>query len=166
MKKVISFVIGFVLLGSLFFYSCSGEKQGPSGLEAEAQKAAEDFWGKKMTKCGDSHYSGFGFNPDAIFEFKELSITVAPSTSPISEADKLNGIEWKGTTMLVAKASRAFANPFGGGSWMDWKNGAKAFQETPHASIAKIKGQWLIEALPWSFSAGMKVIKCSQIPKG
>jgi hypothetical protein len=175
MKTINTLVIALVLLESLFLYSCS--KSDPPGAEpvtSDAKTAAAEFWGKRITKCGDSAYTVMkdqGGGTLAILEFKNVSFTIIRSNSPISEADKLNGIEFKGTTLLVAKATRAFKTPMGFGQkqqWMEWANGAQDQGQDIYASIVKKKGRWVIE--PGNYfatpTATFKAIKCSEIPSG
>lgn len=177
MKTINTLVIALIFLGSLSLYSCSKSdqnqastppvaKQAALGLEGEAKKAAEEFWGTKITKCGNSHYTaGEGL---VFHEFMGLSIGVFPS--PISEIDKLNGIEWKGLTRLFAKATRAY-HPKGwegwgpdSARWLDWIEGAKVEGKDVDALISKKKGRWHVD--PVGSSIIMKAIKCSEIPSG
>jgi hypothetical protein len=147
-------------------------KQDPSW---SPQKAAEQLLWKKVTKCGDSHYTkdfGPGDGLLGLYEFKGLSIKI--TASPLTEADKLNGIEWKGTVILVAKASRAFKVPgVAEGQlfarekvWLNWENGAKIDHQTVSGSLAKRKGRWHLQLQTGVMGLNLKPVKCSEIPSG
>ena len=170
MKTINSLFIALVLLGPLFLYSCSN--MATSGLEGEAKKAAEELLGQKITKCGDSHYTEDldpGGYPLGLYKFNDLSTQITPSA--LTEADKLNGIEWKGTVILVAKATRPFKVPEGTiglskPQWLAWENGAKIDHQNISGSLAKRKGRWHLELQIGVMRLNLKPIKCSEIPSG
>jgi hypothetical protein len=77
-----------------------------------------------------------------------------------SEADKLNGIEWVGTTSIFSTAYRSYKD----GEWSDWfDNTPIAFYKKLRTSIRKIKGKWAfgISENDDRFVA----IPCSQLPQ-
>ena len=140
-------------------------KQDPSW---SPQKAAEEMVLKKIRKCGDAYFTkryDVGGYPLGVYEFKNLSVQI--KASPLTDADKLNGIEWKGTVFLVAKASRAFQVPDKLGArkpqWLDWENGAMIDHQNISGSLAKRKGRWALE-LGNAFILDLKPIECSEIP--
>jgi hypothetical protein len=77
-------------------------------IEAEAQKLLPTFF----TKCGDDYFSKQTFrgNPDTyiIGQYKELTTRV--TSYPLTKADPLNGIEWKGIIHFTATVKREFAH--------------------------------------------------------
>ena len=144
-------------------------KQAASISELGPQKAAEALLAQKITKCGNSHYTKDldpGGYPLGLYEFKDLSIKI--TASPLTEADKLNGIEWKGTVILVAKASRPFkAEGFERKpAWQAWENGAKIDHQNISGSLAKRKGRWHLELQIGVMRVNLKPIKCSEISSG
>jgi hypothetical protein len=89
-------------------------------------KAVENgLWAKLLTKCGDAYYTGaYSFDdgrtfgllekdltvpgqmnsddiPKAATEYKGLSFVIAPVR--VSQADKLNGVEWHGKRRPLLK---------------------------------------------------------------
>lgn len=151
-------------------------KQAASISELGPQKAAEELLAQRITKCGNSHYTKDldpGGYPLGLYEFKGLSIQI--TASPLTEADKLNGIEWKGTVILVAKASRAFKVPgmLEGGKvgatkqeWLAWENGAKIDHQNISGSLVKRNGRWHLQLQIGVMGVNLKPIKCSEIQSG
>lgn len=151
-------------------------KQAASISKLGPQKAAEELLAQKITKCGNSHYTKDldpGGYPLGLYEFKNLSIQI--TASPLTEADKLNGIEWKGTVILVAKATRAFKVPgmLEGGKvgatkqeWLDWESGAKIDHQSVYGSLLKKKGRWHLQLQIGVMGLNLKPIKCSEIQSG
>ncbi len=129
-----------------------------TSLDKEATQQAVDFW--KPVKSGDSCYLRFVRRSKdakclnkgrAVIQLREVSIQVTPLQ--ISQADKLNGIEWQGQVELQYKAGRSYLlerlpmGRLGGGyekpqppdtKWSDWQSaGSLAF-----LNFTKVKGQW------------------------
>lgn len=82
------------------------EKTGHEALTAldrEAARQAMDRW--PVTEVGDSQYI-FEGSSDELYELREPTVMVI--AKPLTEADKLNGITWRGEVALGAKAVRTF----------------------------------------------------------
>jgi hypothetical protein len=82
-------------------------------LDMEVAKMAVDFW--KPTKIGESYYM-CEIKPNSaeptIAELRGACVTVRPNASGrLSEADRLNGIEWVGDVLLTFEAVRWHSNP-------------------------------------------------------
>jgi hypothetical protein len=123
-----------------------------------------------VSKCGDSFYmDGIYVNPPirthALFEFKTSEPTVL--AFPITEADRLNGIEWHGIVEIPVSAYRY--HDYDEKKWHGWFNGPPPRREAPNflselpptlgSSISKVKGKWdLVGAF------GKR--PCYEIPKG
>jgi hypothetical protein len=74
---------------------------------AEAMRIARQIWSERFGKCGDSYFGKYDTGSDKlieIYQYKDVEIAVDPGK--IVEADKLNGVEWKGKTYLKPKAHR------------------------------------------------------------
>lgn len=90
--------------------------QTPS-LDDEAVSAVKEFWEQHATKCGDSYYSSEDFR-GIITQHEYKGVTfVARGTGPTTEADKLNGIEWRGLVEQRASSQRDNHE----GVWTNWK---------------------------------------------
>jgi hypothetical protein len=65
-------------------------------------------------------------------------------TDDLSEADRLNGIEWSGAAVIEAEAVRTLNLPKG---WSDWTSGGGLFGGHYEMLIrfAKEKGRWAAE---------------------
>jgi hypothetical protein len=96
----------------------------------EAADLVSKSWGQYFLTCGDSHY--FKLNSGALCEHKPLNIDY--EDLPLSEADKLNGIERRVVTHANTKAERCFKD----GAWPEW------YPFGPGFALALIKrsGNW------------------------
>ena len=104
----------------------------------EAQSRVDSVW----QKLGDSSFSiyYFAIGESELVEAKNLSLT-AYSKGPLSEADKLNGLEWSGSVELTAKASRNKTR-ISGDKWSQWQNGMAS---GGGFHLEKRNGQWKVE---------------------
>ena len=90
------------------------------------------------------------FNPTDLFEFKNAQFRSAPL--PITDAEKLNGVEYRIETAMIVRAYRAREK----GLWGNWSDGPRRLTTddndiTADAIMAfelvKVKGRWF--ARPW-----------------
>src|SRR5438105_1225850 len=89
---------------------------GAASLRPEAEHEAHLFWNSRMSKCSQDYYTR-----DRIYihEFRNLNIIV--DSRFVSGADRLNGIEWRGSTKLTVGQSRTYNAKAGqNGSWSQW----------------------------------------------
>lgn len=138
-----------------------------SSTKSEAQKEAEKFWSTQITKCGESYYRKEVLpkkdNYVLLYEMKDP--TILAETHKLTEADRLNGLEWDGTTTFSPKASRVWAQD--PGSWYEWKKGMGNVPELTYP-MKKVKGQWSVDTKRmWAREETSKYVPvdCSQIPK-
>lgn len=139
-----------------------GCKDSWSPLDHEAHDVGRKYWEALLTKCGDSYFAVYT-STNEIVEFKGASGFGMPPNAEHrepSEADKLNGLEWKGTCpFLPYKPFRVYAN----GKWSDWqdeiRNRRFVFDNIP---MRKFKGQWEINN---GQPAPFKVLSCNEIPQ-
>jgi hypothetical protein len=131
----------------------------PSPGNAEAQQAAEQFWYSALTKCGDSYYAkdnreitGFEL---LTYQFNDPSVELW--SRKLTEADRLNGLEWDGSATLRAKTSRSHV-----GNWGEWRNGSIFTGNT--VVMKKVRGRWLPYGRENSRHP-LKKIDCSDVPK-
>jgi hypothetical protein len=164
-------VIGFSLVG------CPGWFSG--GMEKEAENAAMQELGKYVVKCGEDEYNIRikDRNKQLIFEqYKTALIYINETTT---EADRLNGFEWKGGVNLkLDVAYRRF-----GPNWSAWepldvnnpptglyaiKLGSESGRFGLYVSVEKRKGsQWkatLDNPSASVLSCEYEPITCSDVP--
>jgi hypothetical protein len=109
--------IGGLLVAGLVFLV---PQSFAASVDEEARAEAIKFFETKYTKCGDSYYT---FRPSApglvaaIEQNKGLTVTVKPI--PVTEADKLNGVVWKGLVTLQSPF-RLYIMPKK--EWLEWKD--------------------------------------------
>jgi hypothetical protein len=113
-------------------------------LEEEAKKEIMDFYFNKglITKCGSNLYSYRGVNnPQAlewiIVEVKEWSTEV--NSDLLNAADKLKGIEWKGSGELRPKTWRIYQENRGWSSWQPTSH-----NESGRVFLGKKRGKWIV----------------------
>ena len=89
-----------VSAGVAFFFLMNAVAQQPrpaSPTSASVQRVADQFMDRLLVKCGDSHFVAFnqysGYRGVGLFEYKDLSTKLVPT--PLSQADRLNGYEWR-----------------------------------------------------------------------
>ena len=123
----------------------------PTALECEAAKWGEKLW--KPTIIADSCYVWCweNGNPILIRELKDPTISIY--SEMVSDADRLNGLEWTGHVGLSGKANRYyfyFHSPLSTRSepdrvWSEWKTSLDMNAPSPlGVSVEKRKGKWQI----------------------
>jgi hypothetical protein len=121
-----------------------------SALGAEARTEAENVWGKVLTKCGDSYYYTTNGVTDlaggTVVQIRgAISFHLLPSPRRLSPADKLNGLEWEGTSTMTAGLNREadFVNVDSSAlallSWREWADGL-----TDILVLQRKNGRWLV----------------------
>ena len=140
-------------------------------LDKEVAKQAIDRW--KPTELGGSYYlcviDSFQDCPikgRTVIELRQPSIEVHPEA--VDEADKLNGIAWKGSVRLMANAIRLYCpeklphEKFGGGyhpadspdeKWGQWK---RITNNAPNdcltvVDLVKTNGKWAAADRGWAY---------------
>jgi hypothetical protein len=166
------------------------EKGQPSTLYSEAQKQAETFWKKNLSKCGESYYwevenrFDWGIISDKLYECKgEPSIFAEGeefNVRELTEAEKLNGVdpqpeEWKGNATVMFAACRMMGRlrknnvtpeqeKSQNSSWDRWRDNV-SFQML----LRKSKGRWFLTNIPpykdGSTGVFIKPVQCSNIPR-
>jgi hypothetical protein len=103
---------------------CAVGRGRVSALDIEAAKKAVDFW--KPTSVGRASCYVCENNPDrkaasnhtkTVFELQDVKVQVAPES--LSEADKLNKVEWRGRVSLHYTAVRYYSPP--DKTWSQWR---------------------------------------------
>ena len=153
-----------ILLMCFFVFSCSlSAASGESALTKEADKLAREYWDSGFSKCDDYYYgrsiTRVGLRiMDALYQYKDLNIETKPGK--LSEADKLNGIEWKGTSYLNPKVYREYLYDLK--KWGKWNNGEPSGPPV-YVNLIKRRGEWSVgkDILE---QARYKKIDCKDIP--
>lgn len=140
---------------------------GGSSPDAEARREAEKFWATQITKCGDSYYRKELLikKDDYVIYYQMKDPKVEVLAQPVSEADRLNGIEWKGSTAFIPAASRIWNTERKG--WSDWGKGAWGVPDLNYG-MNKTKGAWNVNTKrDWTREETSKYepVDCSQIPQ-
>ena len=86
-----------------------------ASASASGRSEANKFWNAYIPSCGGARYMR-----KAAGIFAELrGFRVVVNYDAVTEADRLNGVESKGTSSISATSSRVYSN----GAWRAWQNG-------------------------------------------
>ena len=132
---------------------CNAQAPVRSSLDQEARKEAQKFFDKEFRRCGNSVFE-YGnrilYSPDdpqrylfSLSEFK--GFTYQLKSEPLSEADRLNGLEWRGG-WVTGSTSERIRDRKGGvwEKWEEWEPGTPLSKTpTPEPYLIRKKGQWV-----------------------
>jgi hypothetical protein len=158
------FLLGMsMVLSTTYLTSCKGKLMPAdttkSGIEAEAQQEAEKYWGSLLTKCAGTIYGKDNRRAvDQIYEFRDISIRIKPQS--LSDADKMNGIEWSGNAYLDSKTSRILT----GDKWGPWREGSIYLNSE---TMEKVNGQWKFGVVADALADApppLRTFDCSELP--
>ena len=129
-------------------------------LNAQAQEEAKKFWAARMVKCGDSFYwktSSRGIRPELI-EAKYFDFTV--TSRLVTEADRLNGITWKGATQGRFSVYRYYKPNEGWTRWFQGQSSSIGLASS-ESFMERRNGQWNINAHFTTLAGNMVAITCA-----
>jgi hypothetical protein len=145
----------------LFCSSCSPSSALLSNADAEAQEQAVKFVEAQLTRCGDSYYGIRKVASDnGLYQFKNPKISV--KSQELSQADKLNGIEWKGSSVFSAETWRMYSVT---GEWTPWRQGFTALDIGLSVNMYKQNGKWKFGATGDLEPHSYEKTDCSKLPK-
>ena len=161
----------FLLFLSPLYLGCclSWPFSGAMSLTGDARAAGQRYWETGLKRCGDSYYGKYSYTSfiirptrnNNLYQFKNLAFEVKAET--LNDADKLNGIDWKGKSLLTYDAWRSYSYDFE--KWNEWVSGRPLLEGPPVvADLRKQKGQWIV-GNGSSSKAPYEQIDCSDIPK-
>lgn len=117
------------------------------------------MYGSIYAKCGDSYYRIETGMPPTYRQFKEVTFQAAPRA--LSEADRLNGVEWTGKVNVSTRFVRSTFAQGGKQHWGDY--GVPA--EVAHFNARKVKGNWQLDDMFPSLRQMYRKPTCAEIPK-
>lgn len=154
MRKFLLVTVAFLTI--VFFVSppfTSAQKKSSKRIwipyiEQEAAAQARYAWNSRMSRCGDDYYTR---DRNYIYQLKNARVTV--SANSLSGADKLNNVEYSGSTYYSVGQSRRFSlvsMPYENAGWSKWDDGFRMPQGgfSLTMSLRKEDGYW--RATPYS----------------
>ena len=135
--KQTALVFHAAMVGLLLFALCAYA----DSLDDEAKKAIFDYYKRRhaLTLCGESAYiSTLSEGKLKIWQGKKFSIKLQPEEA--TYADYLNGIEWKGSGEITAKANRVFLQDAGWTPWSPDQDNMKL-----DVVLTKKQGKWFVK---------------------
>ena len=163
-----------VVLLTLFFIprAIAGQQSGKS-ISNEAGDLLSNYVFKSLLRCGDSDYEVWEGPHLNIIEVKNLRIRVVPEY--LTEADKANGVEWRGHVRFYCKMHRMYEGRGSTGNWGQWYMcGDNPWEmlslRTEVSTVTKAQGKWygwsLYERDRYPFPAPkISNWTCDRIPK-
>lgn len=107
-----------------------------NNLASDAKLNCEDYLKQYFTISGDDWYIGIkGPNGQIYRLFRQIRWEPVPL--PVSQADRLNGIEWRGSMELYAGLSRDYTN-----HWDKWIDNVHFVECWPYRN----NGAWITKA--------------------
>ena len=145
-----------VLLVLASFPGNAQVRHGQSSIADEGQVQASNFWGKYVASCGGSHYVRKA--PGIFVELRGFRITT--SYDAISEADRLNGLQAKGSSQFTASAHRFYSNS----AWHAWSDGIPDDMKIINSvRFQKASGRWTFHGAGY-FNDYAHPVTCSDVP--
>lgn len=133
-----------------------GTKQNVNPSQNEGQREANKFWSKYIALCGSSRYVKKA--PGIFVELKGLNIQI--DYEMITEADKLNRVQAKGSSRFSASSYRTYSNS----TWKKWGNGIPEDLKLSNVvRFQKINGIWSFTGTGY-FNDYAKPVICSDLP--
>jgi hypothetical protein len=105
-----------------------------SPASTEAAKVAENYWRQYLMHCGESTY--LLEEGQRLIEYRQAAVEV--KANPLNEADKLNGVEWRGLTFLRTTVERSILPDSAKPTWSPWNQSAGRGPE----GMSKVNGKW------------------------
>jgi hypothetical protein len=148
------------------FFASAANAQTVSSSEAEA--AARKYWNLVLTQCSDSYYYSWERILDGTetTQYKRISIPARMAVMILepSEADRLNGLTWRGTIVVNVGLNRKFSTINGRREWSDWSDGHQI-----KLGMWKDKGHWLVNPNEWGDGSSIDIellhkSSCMDIP--
>lgn len=114
---------------------------GSCGASSEVQSVVDQQMEKKVSHCGDSYYTRASLpEGEWWFEFRDLSWKV--ESVELTEADRLNGMEFKGKVSPQYSAIRMSARNGSKECWYPWEEWNNLYDSYNRPEIKKANGKW------------------------
>ncbi len=101
-------------------------------------KNCGDVWGSVYRKLGPTDFSS-----NTEYQFKNLRMKIETFPKTLSEADKMNGLQWQGQISLSADVTRERLK--GQKQWGNWTDGFGA--QNMGLSMREVNGKWSVLGL-------------------
>jgi hypothetical protein len=183
-------VIVAILVHLLLLSACPSLME--PAIKREARAKAQEWWDASVSRCGGDYYTKIMRDDivmaGRVFEIEDKPpIQFKPVTyelleEPITEADRLNGVEWKGYATFPTKLTFRYYDSRNK-KWSSWREGTIIYQpnelrELRNKIIGRELDAPLIQELrkekgKWNYERGdsekdtanLAKPNCSEIPK-
>lgn len=153
--------ISITLYTALLCSSCWPSSTLISNSDTEARDQAQKFVEAQFTRCGDSYYGIRKVaNDNGLYQFRNPKVSV--KSQELTQADKLNGIEWRGSSNFSAEEWRMYSVT---GEWTSWREGFTSLDVGLSVNMYKENGQWKFGATVDLTPNSYEKVDCSKIPQ-
>ena len=154
-------LVAIMTLAAAFFCVSCGSASLMPNVDNEPQEQAQKFVEAQLTKCGDSYYGVRKIGNDSgLYQFKNPKVSV--KSQELTEADKLNNVEWKGNSTFSAETWRLYDVT---GKWGPWRQGFTSLGVGLGVTMYKQKGQWKFGSDGNLKPNSYEKIDCSKLPQ-
>lgn len=146
--------------------SCSdleaAQSQKRSGARSGSVAVATKYYEDNLSKCGDSYIAIWTFSDRSgshLIELKGVRYNTSPI--PISQADRLNGLEDAFESWIQPTAARRTGSPRD--NWEPWRDEKSVF----HFRFLKMEGNWSVAPVfksPGGLSGFLAKYPCNEVP--
>lgn len=153
---------------ALFFCFFASATNAQTVSSSEAEAAARKYWNLVLTQCSDSYYYSWERILDGTetTQYKRISFPARMAVMILgpSEADRLNGLTWRGTIVVNVGLNRKFSTINGRREWSEWSDGHQI-----KLGMWKDKGHWLVNPNEWGDGGSIDIellhkSSCMDIP--
>lgn len=154
---VLTIVTLFLLPATTFTQRRAGTRaSAPNAGQSSGEQEAAKFWSNYVASCGGSHYMRKA--PGVFVELR--GFRVQTKYDPLTEADRLNGLQAKGASWITASAHRFYSNS----AWGRWGDGTYPdFTLVNSVRFQKSRGRWNFYGVGY-FDRYAKTVTCSDVP--
>jgi len=137
------------------------KKESVRSLESKFRELAYAFWMNRLTACDGDFYTR-----DSIYIHQFKNPTITTNSNSLTRADRLNGIEYLGTTTLIVDASRTYSHrstSYQAEGWSRWANGFTMAMGGIDltATVKRVKGKWLVIPNSISQAGNLQAVSCA-----
>lgn len=172
MNTLYKILAAIPLLLLLLLLSCSPKTK--SSLDIEAENEAQKWWDATVTQCGEDYYARGEWieellpmkftKKSGLFQLKNANFFVENLSARITEADRLNGVEWTGEINVLASSHRQYDEEKK--AWGLWSDGPPKFMNPLQGKATPIFSNFLEKSNgQWKLVPPKGKPSCSEIPK-
>jgi hypothetical protein len=139
-----------LLCGCLLAAAAETKIPTDPAIEREANQVAADYLRDTYCQCGDSYYRAVKAGTTLIIDQYKATRSLILQPEPVSDPERLAGVEWKGLVVLFEFSS---TRHYRRSHWSDWEDPTllRAISE----SLIRKSGRWIVgDGAEWGPGVG------------